>query len=306
MAASATSTTGSPSPAAARLSGTGGANAFYRITPGLTGTLTLNPDFSNSPLDPRQINLSRFSLFTPETRDFFLQDAAAFEFGGRNFPFNQNGRPFFFRNIGLVDNRPVTVLGGAKLSGQYDALSIGALAARTNPTRTTDGQLLSAARLTTRVAAESRAGVIFTHGDPEGETDNTVAGVDFQYRNSNLFGSDKILQADAYYMKSFSSTAGDDDTAAFALNFPNEPWLGDFLFKQIGESFLPALGFINRTAIRQYVGTVAHLSRYRNMYLNQLEFGTDIEFVTDLHDRLDRSAHDAMSARRRASATRSR
>ena len=57
-------------------------------------------------------------------------------------------------------------------------------------------------------------------------------------------------------MKSFSSTAGDDESAAFALNFPNEPWSGDFLFKQIGENFPPALGFVNRTSIRQYVGTV--------------------------------------------------
>ena len=65
------------------------------------------------------------------------------------------------------------------------------------------------------------------------------------------------------YMKSFSSTAGDDESAAFSLNFPNEPWSGDFLFKQIGENFTPALGFVNRTAIRQYVGTVAHLTRYR-------------------------------------------
>ena len=86
--------------------------------------------------------------------------------------------------------------------------------------------------------------------------------------------------------------ADDDNSAALSLNFPNEPWFGDFLFKQIGESFLPALGFVNRTAIRQYVGTVAHLSRYRNNFLNQLEFGTNFELVTDLHDRLESRASD--------------
>ena len=93
-------------------------------------------------------------------------------------------------------------------------------------------------------------------------------------------------------MKSFSSTAGDDESAAFALNFPNEPWSGDFLFKQIGENFMPALGFVNRTAIRQYVGTVAHLTRYRDTYLNTLEFGTNFEFVTDLNDVLESRAND--------------
>jgi hypothetical protein len=93
-------------------------------------------------------------------------------------------------------------------------------------------------------------------------------------------------------MKSFSSTAGDDESAAFSLDFPNEPWSGDFLFKQIGGHFLPALGFVNRTAIRQYVGTVAHLTRYRDSYLNTLEFGSNFEFVTNLNDVLESRAND--------------
>jgi hypothetical protein len=282
----------------AGLSFTAGGNAFYKVTPALTNTLTVNPDFSDAPLDLRQVNTTRFSLFTPETRDFFLQDVAAFEFGGRSFGRNSqdrvsnNGRPFFSRNIGLVRGQPVSLIVGDKLSGEFGGFNVGALSVLTDETPTGEGgEILSIARVTHPIFAESKFGFIVTNGDPTGLTSNTVAGVDFQYRNSNFFG-DKILQADAYYMKSFSSTAGDDDTAALAINFPNEPWLGDFLFKQIGESFLPALGFINRTAIRQYVGTVAHLSRYRNTYLNQLEIGTDIEFVTDLRDRLESSAHD--------------
>ena len=63
----------------------GSGNAYYRITPALTGTLTINPDFSDTPLDDRRINTSRFALFLPETRDFFLQDAGSFEFGGWGF-----------------------------------------------------------------------------------------------------------------------------------------------------------------------------------------------------------------------------
>src|SRR5690606_20961626 len=55
------------------LSGTAGGNVYYKITPALTGTLTFNPDFSDSPLDARQVNTTRFSLFIDETRDFFLQ-----------------------------------------------------------------------------------------------------------------------------------------------------------------------------------------------------------------------------------------
>lgn len=279
---------------------TAGGNAFYKVTPALTNTLTINPDFSDAPLDVRQVNTTRFSLFTPETRDFFLQDVAAFEFGGRSYGrssqdrVSNNGRPFFSRNIGLVQGRPVSLLVGNKLSGQVAGFDVGAFSVLTDRTPAGgDGQILSVARATHPIFAESKFGVVVTNGDPTGLTNNTVAGADFQYRDSNLFGN-KVLQADVLYMKSFSSAAGDDDSSAVSLNFPNEPWSGDFLFKQIGETFTPALGFVNRTAIRQYVGTVAHLTRYRNSYLNTLELGANVELVTDLHNVLESRANDVL------------
>jgi len=282
----------------AGLSFTAGGNAFYKVTPALTNTLTVNPDFSDAPLDIRQVNTTRFSLFTPETRDFFLQDVAAFEFGGRSFGRNtqdrvsNNARPFFSRNIGLVQGRPVSLVVGDKLSGQVAGFDVGAFSVLTDETPTGEGgQLLTVARVTHPIFRESKVGFIVTNGDPTGLTENTVAGVDFQYRNSNVFG-DKIVQADGYYMKSFSSTKGDDESAAFALNFPNEPWYGDVLIKQIGANFTPALGFINRTSIRQYDGTVGHLTRYRGSWLNTLEFGTDFNFVTDLNDVLESREND--------------
>src|SRR4029077_165618 len=216
---------------------TAGGNAFYKVTPALTNTLTVNPDFSDAPLDIRQVNTTRFSLFTPETRDFFLQDVAAFEFGGRSFGRNSgdrasnNGRPFFSRNIGLVQGQQVSLPVGDKLSGQLAGFDVGAFSVLTDRTPTGQaGQVLSVARATHPILAESKFGFVFTNGDPTGLTDNTVAGVDFQYRNSNLFGS-KVLQADTSFMRSFSSAAGRDDSAAVSLNFPNEPWSGDFVFK---------------------------------------------------------------------------
>jgi hypothetical protein len=281
----------------ASLSITGGLNAFYKVTPALTGTLTLNPDFSDAPLDVRQVNTTRFSLFTPETRDFFLQDAAAFEFGGHNFLRNvndknsNNGRPFFSRNIGLVQGVPVTILAGGKLSGEYAGFGIGALSVMTNDTPTTQGQVLSVARITHPIFSQSKFGIVLTNGDPTGNTRNSVAGADFQYLDSHFLGN-KIVTADAFYDRSFSSALGDDSSSALALGFPNEPWGGDFVFKQIGDNFKPALGFINRTGIRQYDGSVTHLDRYRGMFLNQLEFDTNYEFVTDMHDRLQSRSND--------------
>src|SRR5205085_2736044 len=186
-----------------------GGNAFYRITPALTDTLTVNPDFSDAPLDVRQVNTTRFSLFTPETRTFFLQDVAAFEFGGRNFARNSqdkssnNARPFFSRNIGLSSGTPVSLRVGDKLSGQYGGFDIGALSVLTDNTPTSGGQVLSVVRVTHPILAESKFGFIFTNGDPTGRTSNTVAGVDFQYLNSD-FVDGKIFHADTYYLRSHS------------------------------------------------------------------------------------------------------
>jgi hypothetical protein len=272
------------------ISGTVGGNAFYKITPALTGTLTLNPDFSDAPLDVRQVNTTRFSLFFPETRDFFLQDAGAFEFGGLNFggdgQAGNNGRPFFSRNIGLVDGVPVSIIGGGKISGEYGGFAIGGLSVYTDRTETAPGQLLSALRVTRPVLEQSRVGFIFTNGDPTGETENTVLGGDFQYRNSDLFG-DKTILADIFYQRSFSNMKGDDDSFGGSIAFPNEPWAGELAFKEIREHFFPALGFVNRTAIRIYDGSVDYIYRFRDSFLRTLEFGTENRFVTDLADRLE-------------------
>jgi hypothetical protein len=277
----------------AGLSGTGGGNIFYRLTPALTGTLTFNPDFSDAPLDERQVNTTRFSLFFPETREFFLQDAGNFEFGGRGFRRtnfdrqSSNGRPFFSRNLGLVEGQPVTLIAGGKLSGEYGGFNIGALSVLTDETPTSPGQVLSVARVTHPVFSQSRVGFIFTNGDPTGVTRNTLAGLDFNYRDTETIPG-KTLQADLYYERSFSNTFGDDDSYGVALNYPNEPWSGEFTYKVVGQNFYPALGFVNRNGVTLYDGTVAYLARFRgpDAFLRTFEIQTRGQFVTDLSNRL--------------------
>jgi Carbohydrate family 9 binding domain-like len=270
-------------------------NAFYKITPQLTGTLTINPDFSNSPLDLLQINTTRFNLFQPETRDFFLQDAATFEFGGRGFTIGgrgsdypyppENGSPFFSRNLGLANGLPVSIITGAKLSGEYAGFDIGALSVLTNGTGDTQrSQVLSVTRIT-RPIGESKVGFIVTNGDPTGRSENTVAGADFQYRDSNFLPG-KILQSDFFYQRSHSDTVGDDDSFGLAVNYPNEPWGLDTRFKQVGTNFFPALGFVNRTGIRQYDGILQNRQRNFSGW-RWLDFATSWYFVTDLSNRLE-------------------
>ncbi len=267
------------------LSGAVGGNLYYKVTPALTGTLTVNPDFSDSPLDERQVNTTRFSLFTPETRDFFLQDAATFEFGGRNFEDANNARPFFSRNIGLIDGVPVSIVGGGKLSGEYAGFGIGALTAVTSKTSTTPAQVLSVARITRPVLSESKAGIIVTNGDPTGQSDNTVVGADFQYRDSNFAGGN-ILTADAYYERSFSSDAGDDDSFGLALNFPNEPWRSNFSYKEVGANFAPTLGFANRRGIRIYNAFAGYRWRVPDSYFRTVDFNAKDLIITGLDNKV--------------------
>ncbi|MEY4879863.1 MAG: hypothetical protein RJB62_1332 [Pseudomonadota bacterium] len=276
----------------AGLTATAGGNAFYKITPALTGTLTFNTDFSDAPLDARQVNTTRFSLFTPETRDFFLQDAGAFEFGGRGFTrgnndrADNNGRPFFSRNIGLAGGIPVSIIAGGKISGEYAGFGIGALSVVTDDTPSAPHQVLSVARITRPVFENSKVGFIVTNGDPTGATENTVAGGDFQYRTGNLFGN-KTFAADISFQRSFSDTLGDDNALSLALNFPNEPWGGDLSIKQIGRNFSPELGFVNRTDIRFYEGNFRHITRYRDSWLRETNLSTSQILVTDLDNHLE-------------------
>jgi hypothetical protein len=156
----------------AGISGTMGGNMFYKITPALTGTLTINPDFSDAPLDAREVNTTRFSLFLPETRAFFLQDAGNFEFGGHPFRrtnfdrVSNNGRPFFSRNLGLVKERRSASSRAASSRANMRITTSGGVGVH-RPDPDLPGQVLSVARVTKQFG-QSRAGFIFTHGDPTG------------------------------------------------------------------------------------------------------------------------------------------
>jgi hypothetical protein len=108
---------------------------------------------------------------------------------------------------------------------------------------------------------------------------------------SNFLGQ-YLFQSDGDLMRRDSSKAGNDISAAFSLNFPNEPSGGDIVVKQIGVNFTRAFGFINRTDIRSFQGKAEHLSRFRGRYLNQLELGTEYLLVTDLGNRLASREND--------------
>jgi hypothetical protein len=259
-------------------------NFFYKFTPSLTGSLTFNTDFADAPLDERQVNTGRFSLFFPETRDFFLQDAAVFEFGGRVYQDNPNGLPFFTRRIGIVDGTPVDIVAGAKLSGKLGPANVGLISARTGSAGIYDGQFLSAARVSIPVLAESKAGVVFTHGDPAGGADNTVAGVDFQYKNTRRW--EGTLYADMSHQRSIDD--GDvGSMTAFDVAYRGLKWNWTLRLQDIDDDYIPRLGFANRTGIRRYNMNAWRAYRPANGFIRNAETGMWVEAITDRNDTIE-------------------
>src|SRR5687767_6196966 len=147
-----------------------GVDVFYNPTPGLRANVTVNTDFAQTEVDQRQVNLTRFSLFFPERRDFFLDGATFFDFASTN----GNGlgseqvQPFFSRRIGLSDDaRPQRIDFGTKLTGQLGGQDVGFLHVRTG-TDTDDnfiGEDFTAARVKRRILQQSYFGALFTRRD---------------------------------------------------------------------------------------------------------------------------------------------
>ena len=230
----------------------------YNFTPSLTGVLTLNTDFSATEVDDRQVNLSRFSNFFPEKRDFFLQDADIFSFGFKGTDNNnRNGIPFFSRRIGLSDRgQPVDLETGVKLTGRAGRFNIGVLGVSQGGYEGRGGAIdpsdLFVGRVAMNVLEESSVGMIVTDGDPRSNLDNSLAGVDFRYRNSRL-SSGRILEGAAWFQQ--SETEGvDSDQSAWGFRFAtpsNDGFYGTAEYEVFEGNFNPALGFLNRENVER-------------------------------------------------------
>lgn len=276
-------------------------DAFYKITPALTASLTVNTDFSGTAVDERQINLTRFGLFFPEQRLFFLQDTDIFEFGriaARSDFTNvttfasvnqENGRPFFSRRVGLSDaGEPVDLIVGGKLTGRAGPVDMGVLNILQDDFGDVDATNLFVARVATDVLKESSIGAIVTNGDPATNLDNTLIGIDFRYLNTRL-GANRTLDGAAWYQQ--SNTEGvDGDDAAFGLSLemPNsDGWRGGLAYKELGENFNPALGFINRAGIQDYTAFGGYTYRPADSFLRIIFAGVDVQRIEDTDGNLE-------------------
>jgi len=262
-----------------------GIDVKYGVTTGLVWDFTVNTDFSQVEADEQQINLTRFSLFFPEKRDFFLENSGIFQFGTNAGQFGGGGsgggaremRLFFSRRIGLSDDgEPIPILAGTRLTGRQGAYSVGVLNIQQREQLAQPGANFTALRLQRDVLTNSDIGAILLNKEQVGSHFNRVAGVDANFR----FG---FLTANAYLARSFSPepTAperGNAYASRAGFNYQSRTWQGQTGYSGIGDRFDDELGYVPRWGIHNFDGRFgrylrpASLSKWLRQMQPHIEF----------------------------------
>ena len=231
-----------------------GLDVKWGITPKLTADFTINTDFAQVEADEEQINLTRFDLFFPEKRPFFLENAATFQFGQP-----QQVDLFFTRRIGLSrTGEPIDILGGARLSGKVGSWNVGVMDMQTREATSKRTGLLIApannfgvARVQREIGKRSNVGAIFVNrqatGDSAGSDNwNRAYGLDLSLalgKNTRGFG---------FLARSDTPGAVGSDTAAKAyLDHRGPVWELRGGYTQVGERFNAEVGFVPRVGYRK-------------------------------------------------------
>jgi hypothetical protein len=279
----------------------GGVDVKYGVTSGLVWDFTVNTDFSQVEADEQQVNLTRFSLFFPEKRDFFLENQGLFAFGNDNGggggnAFNGRGnqpqdmRMFFTRRIGLSDNgNALPILGGTRLSGRQGAYSIGVLNIQQREDSGFAATNFSAFRLRRDVFANSDIGAIVLDKEVSGPRFNRLAGADANFRFGNL-------QFTGFAAKSFSpvlatgSTGGNSVAARGNMQFTNRQWRTTLRYTSTGEGFNDELGFVPRVGVRDTYTQLWRSLRPRWLPRSIREVGP--HWILQQSNRLDGNALD--------------
>jgi hypothetical protein len=246
-----------------------GFDVKWGITPRLTLDLTVNTDFSQVEADQEQVNLTRFSLFFPEKRDFFLENDGTFAFSDvsmRNYRTGSSSRSFKLfhsRRIGLSSSRtPLPIAGGARLTGKVGrGLEVGFLNMQTRSFEgPADGSFSPAenyavGRVKALFGGTANVGAMFVNRQ------ETAAGHDGYNRSFGVDGNITLLDnllVSAYAARTEEHDVTGDSRSAFMMQaaWRDPLWNVSVLAKQVGEDFNPGLGFVDRVGVRRLFATV--------------------------------------------------
>ncbi len=262
-------------------------DVFYNLYPSVVASMTTNTGFAETEVDDRQVSLSRFALFFPEKRAFFLQDALIFDFAGFGDKYaRQNGNPFDSRRIGLTPGGEVVdVLAGGKVTGRVGKVKFGFMDVVLDKHQNVGRKNVAVGRLAVNVLDESSVGAIFTSGSPDGGPSNAVAGVDFNYRNSDFNGG-QTLNGQAWFTQSFTDgVKGNESSFGGLLEYPNDRTNWKLGIVEVQENYNPEIGFVNRTGTRRYDASYRNRLRWGG-YVRTLDTKVAGYVVTDMDDEI--------------------
>jgi hypothetical protein len=253
-----------------------------RVGANMLASLTANTDFAETEVDTRRTNLTRFPLFFPEKRTFFLEGSDIFSFG---LGLNQDVIPYFSRKIGLVSQREVPILAGGKMNGRMTQTNVGGLVVGTNDKKDVveDEAFMAVGRVKQNLWRESWVGGIATVGDPLGRSGSWLAGADFTYATSHFRG-DKNFLVGVWGLATDREDLGRDRTAhGFKIDYPNDLWDIALTYKRIGRDFDPSVGFVPRPAVHLINVQINNSTRITHGPLQRLFHEFQPSLATDLH-----------------------
>ena len=237
------------------------------ITSNFTLDATYNTDFAQVEADNVQINLTRFDLFFPEKREFFLERAGLFEFGAQ-----REAEAFFTRQVGL----DADIIGGGRLTGQTGPISIGAMSLRTRDalpegvTTPTDPDAIpaawnSVARVQGVILPRTTIGGIFTSKETD-RAHNRVAGADLETRfwssSSFLLWASNVWDSRPGEINDGTGEVERTSAGQAELILQNDRYLFEITRTIIGEAYDPALGFVRRPDQKRWGGQLGVRPRF--------------------------------------------
>jgi hypothetical protein len=269
-----------------------GLDAKYGVTPSLTLDVTARPDFAQAEADEQQVNLTQFSLFFPEKREFFLENSGMFYFGdiaresrvsGTRFsPPEEEMLLFFSRRIGLTDGgEDIPIHAGGRLTGRVGRFGVGAMTIQTGARGTRDGDRYTVLRGRRDVLRNSDVGAIFLSRQSSGAaTDrNTVAGVDANFRFR------RALSFNGFLTKSATPGIADGEIAGKGSAAWNDNRVhAQYSLLTVGDHFRDDVGFIKRTGVRKHFadfGVRNRLDALRKLGIRELHPHTRWNIYTD-------------------------
>ena len=253
-----------------------GFDVKYGVTSGLTWDFTVNTDFSQVEADEQQVNLTRFSLFFPEKRDFFLENSGVFQFGSGNTGGGggagggrQNASQdmifFFSRQIGLSPaGDSIPLLAGTRLTGRIGDWSVGALNIQQREQNLSPSTNFTALRLRRDILRNSDIGVMMLNKEPQGDHYNRAFGADVNFRffrdlTMNFAGAKSATPEEQL------PGSGDDLYSKSSFGYRGEVWETRGMYQTIGKRFNDEMGFVPRVGVDNaegYLGTHLRFKKY--------------------------------------------